>query len=74
MLEKSTNRWNGEWEEQPEEDIAGVAVGGLDGDDARINHTIVLHESERVEEEQPMARHEQQQQRDDEEHTRRMRR
>jgi len=35
LLEKSTNRWDREREEQPEEDIAGVAVGGLDGDNMR---------------------------------------
>jgi hypothetical protein len=42
------NRWDEEREEQPEEDIAGVAVGGLDGDDARSIRTIVLVDSERI--------------------------
>jgi hypothetical protein len=69
LLEKLSNRWDEEREEQPEEDIAGVAVGGLDGDDWRSIRTIVLDESERIEEEQ-MARQEQCRQQDDEEHTR----
>jgi hypothetical protein len=64
-----SNRWDEEREEQPEEDISSVAVGGLDGDDWRSIRTIVLDESERIEEEQK-ARHEQWRQQDDEEHTR----
>jgi hypothetical protein len=58
LVEKSGTARDGEREEEDFGSVAGVGGGGSDDDDARSICTIILHELERVEEEdgEQMAR------------------